>query len=186
MSAQIEPLLTNANLECMPQDGNRYELIEGEIYVSSAPNLRHQGISVNITTAFRYFLDENPIGKVYAAPGVIFSDYSGVIPDVVYFSNERRAEIAAGDRIYGAPDIIVEILSPGKENVERDRVFKRQLYGKYGVKEYWMIVPEERTIEVYRLARRTLKLAATLSESDTITSLQLPGFSCQVAKIFQS
>jgi Uma2 family endonuclease len=78
--------------------------------------------------SFGRYLDINPIGEVIPEAGVIFSDFSGVIPDVVYISNEQSKEIASGDRIKGAPDLIIEILSPGPENERRDRQVKRQLY----------------------------------------------------------
>ena len=91
MAAKLEPILTIADLDATPDDGNRYELIEGELYVSRAPGLKHQRISGNIFEAFRIYLRSNHIGEALATPGVIFSEYSGVIPDLIYISNERRA-----------------------------------------------------------------------------------------------
>ena len=82
MSAQAETLLTNKDLECLPDDGNRYELIEGELYVSTAPELIHQRSVGNIHFAFMNFLSKNPIGEILYGPGVILSDYDGVIPDL--------------------------------------------------------------------------------------------------------
>jgi len=185
MSTQIEPVLTVADLDCMPDDGNRYELIEGEIFVSRAPSLTHQLIVGNLIAVFRVYLDKYPIGMIVPGPGVIFSDLSGVIPDVVYVSKERRGEIASGERITGAPDIVIEIASPGAENEHRDRTVKRQLYGKYGVKEYWIIYPEKRGVEVYHLSKRALMLIKTLKDDDDITSPLLPGFTAQVSDIFR-
>src|SRR5947207_11659879 len=129
MAANIEPILTIADLDVMPDDGNRYELIEGELFVSCAPSLKHQVIVGNVDHLLRSYLDRNPIGMVVPGPGVIFSKFSGVIPDLIYISNKRWAEIA-GDRVEGAPDLIIEILSPGPENERRDRQVKRQLYRK--------------------------------------------------------
>lgn len=125
MAANLEPILTIADLDSMPEDGNRYEIIEGELFVSCAPSLLHQEIVANLMFFFQQYLRSNPIGKIFPGPGVIFSNFSGVIPDAVYISNERRAEIAAGDRVTGAPDLIIEILSPGADNERRDRHFKR-------------------------------------------------------------
>src|ERR671923_283430 len=99
MSTHIEPLLTNADLECLPDDGNRYELIEGELHVSTAPDLIHQRTCKRILIAFEKHLEQNPIGEIMFGVGVIFSDYDGVIPDLVYLSNDRRDEIATGERI---------------------------------------------------------------------------------------
>jgi Uma2 family endonuclease len=91
-----------------------------------------------------------------------------------------------GERIIGAPDIVIEIASPGAENEHRDRTVKRQLYGKYGVKEYWIIYPEKREAEVYHLNERTLTLVTTLKDEDDITSPMLPDFTAQISDIFRS
>ena len=120
-----------------------------------------------------------------ATLGVIFSEFSGVIPDIVFISNERREQIASAERIMGAPDLIIEIVSPGSENERRDRVAKRQLYGKYGVKEYWVVDPQQRTIEAYARVGRNLKLQTVLQEQDELTTSLLPGFSCKIADIFR-
>ena len=183
MAARIEPLLTIADLDSMPEDGNRYELIEGELFVSRAPSLTHQQIVFNFLLALGKYLEQKPIGKVWPGPGVIFSDFSGVIPDIIYISNERLDKIASGDRVAGAPDLVIEILSPGVENERRDRQAKRQLYGKYGVKEYWIVDSQKATIQIYRSAK--LRLAATLTRKDKLTSPLLPGFNCRVRDIFQ-
>jgi len=184
MTAKIDPMLTVADLEVMPDDGNRYEIIEGEIVVSRAPGLTHQSVSGNLFASIKNYLTQNPVGEVWATPGIVFNDFNGVVPDLVFVSAERRKEIAAGERITGAPELVIEIVSPGSENERRDRVIKRQLYAKFGVKEYWIVNPESRGIDIYRLEGQTLKLAATLGEDDDITSPLLPGYSCKVASIF--
>lgn len=183
MVAKIEPLLTIADIDSMPEDGNRYELIEGELFVSRAPSLEHQRLVDNLIVVIRDYLHKHPVGRVWSGPGVIFSDFSGVIPDLVFVSNERLKEIASGDRVAGAPDLIIEVLSPGAENAHRDRQAKRQLYRKYGVKEYWLVDAQKRAIEVYRSQR--FRLAATLGVKDQLTSPILPGFECPVREIFQ-
>jgi Uma2 family endonuclease len=186
MSTQIEPLLTIADLDAMPDDGNRYEIIEGELFVSRSPFLTHQRVSGNLFVRISNYLARNPIGEVLTTPGVIFSEFSSVIPDIVFFRNERRAEIACGERIAGAPDLIIEIVSPGSENERRDRVAKRQLYGKYGAREYWVIDPQQHTIDIYSRVGRNLKPQTVLQEPDELTSSLLPGFGCRVADIFRS
>lgn len=185
MSAQIEPLVTVNDLDTLPDDGNRYEVIEGELIVSRAPSLIHQSVSLNLSVSIKIFLSQNPIGEVWTTPGVIFSEFSGVIPDIVFVSSERRAEIASGERITGAPDLVIEIVSPGVDNERRDRIAKRQLYGKFGVKEYWVVNPYKRTIEVYLLEGRTLKLTATYTEQDELASSALNSFTCKVEDIFR-
>ncbi len=177
--------MTMADLEAMPDDGNRYEIIEGELFVSCAPGLTHQRVLGNILFLVRKYLEDKPIGEVLATPGLIFSDYSGVTPDVVFFTNQSRERIVSGERLNGAPDLVIEILSPGSENIRRDRVAKRQLYGKHGVLEYWMIDLEHRLVEIYRLRDKSLELIATLQDDDEIVTSALPGFSCTASEIFR-
>jgi Uma2 family endonuclease len=185
MATRIEPLMTVADLEAMPEDGNRYEVIEGELFVSRAPGLPHQIISGNIFASLWNYLEENPIGVVVTTPGLILSQYSGVLPDIVFFSHHRGAEIVERERLVAAPEIAIEILSRGTENIARDRVTKRQLYAKHGVKEYWIVDAENRAVEIYRLTDHSLELAAIMRSGDEITSSLLIGFSCPVAKIFE-
>ena len=184
MTKQIGPLLTVADLTLMPDDGNRYELIEGEILVSRAPSLKHQQIAGNLVADLTIYLRQNPIGAVWATPGVIFTQFSGVIPDIVFVRKERLAEIVVSERLAGAPDLVIEIVSPGADNARRDRVAKRQLYGRHGVQEYWIVDPENGTVEVYRLQQQLLDLVVILMAQDEITSPLLPGFSCLVSAIF--
>ena len=183
MSTQLDQQLTVDDLDLFPDDGNRYELIEGELFVSRAPRLFHQVVVANIIASVRPFLDRNPIGMIVPGPGVIFSQFSGVIPDVVFISNEQRGEIASGDKVTGAPALVIEILSPGAENARRDRIAKRHLYAKYGVKEYWIVDYKKRAIEVYVLVGEMLELSAVFADQDEITSSVLPGFSCRVQDI---
>jgi Uma2 family endonuclease len=186
MVAKIEPLMTIDDLEAMPEDGNRYEVIEGELFVSRAPGLPHQIVTANIVHQLMNYLDKNPIGRILPTPGLILSPFSGVIPDLVFYSHARGAEIIANDRLNAAPEIVIEILSPGRENISRDRIGKRQLYAKHGVSEYWIVDSENRSLEVYRLANQNLELATVLGNNDEVTSPSLPGFACSVSKIFES
>lgn len=186
MSARIEPLMTVDDLEAMPEDGNRYEVIEGELFVSCAPGLKHQIVSGNVIFAIKVFLQENPIGVVVATPGLILDLYSGVIPDVVFFSHQRGTEIIAKERLNAAPELVIEILSPGRPNIERDRVAKYQLYGKFGVKEYWIIDIDKSAVEISRTQGSTLALGGILTADDLVTSPLLPGFSCPVSHFFKT
>jgi Uma2 family endonuclease len=185
MSSRVEPILTVADLDAMPDDDNRYELIEGELFVSRAPGLNHQRILSNLLVAIRTYLDRHPIGEVVPGPGVIFSEISAVIPDLLFMSYENRDRIVLADRIKGAPDLVIEILSPGAENSRRDRIAKRRLYGKYAVREYWLVDPETRNIEVYSLHGETMRLLAGYSDSQELISDLLPGFVCRVESIFR-
>ena len=184
MSAKVEPLLTVADLEAMPDDGNRYELFEGEIFVSRAPSLSHQRVLINIVGLLLDYLKQNPTGEVLPTPGVIFDEFNSAIPDIVFITREQVNDIGSGERILKAPALAIEIVSPGKENARRDREVKRQVYGKFGVKEYWIANPELRALEIFRLKRRTLTLAATLTDEDEVSSPVLPGFKCKVSQVF--
>jgi Uma2 family endonuclease len=185
MSAKIEPLLTVADLDALPDDGNRYELFEGEITVSRAPSLSHQRVAGNLHAILRVYLDRNPIGEILLTPGVIFDEFNSAIPDAVFLNNEQVNNVGSGERIHEAPELVIEIVSPGRENARRDREVKRQVYGKHGVKEYWVADPERHALEIYRLEKQALKLAATLTDEDEITTPVLPGFRCQARQIFR-
>jgi Uma2 family endonuclease len=184
MAANIEPLLTIEDLDACPDDGNRYELIGGELFVSRAPGIPHQRALHNFQFEFELFLKSNPIGIIVPGTGAVFSDYDAVIPDLVFIRNERWVNVTTGPSITAAPDIVVEIVSPGNENRRRDLSVKRQLYAKYGVAEYWVIEPENRSVDVYRLHHQNLDRIATLTNDAELTSSILPGFHLKVSAIF--
>jgi Uma2 family endonuclease len=184
MVNKIAPLLTVADLDLTPDDGNRYELIDGELFVSRAPGIPHQRIIHNLQMALGAYLAHHPLGMLVPGPGVILSNMSGVIPDLVYVSQERQPEIAAGERVMGAPDLVIEVLSPGTENARRDREVKRQLYGRYGVPEYWIVDPERRAVEVYRPHQGSLECIGTFMDHDQVTSPLFPDFRLRVLDIF--
>jgi len=185
MASKIEPLMTIAELEAMPDDGNRYELIEGELFVSSAPGLTHQIVSDNIIYLIRRYLEQHPIGIVVSTIGLILSDYSGVIPDIVFFRFEDYDRLVSNERLHAAPELVVEILSRGSENIRRDRIAKHQLYAKYGVQEYWMVDRDQQTVEIHLLRNQSLEIAAKRQDHDVVTTPILPGFSCTAKQIFK-
>src|SRR6266540_6386796 len=177
MASRIEPLLTVADLDAFPDDdGNRYELIGGELFVSRAPGIPHQRVLHNLQMEFGSYLKANPIGILVPGAGAIFSDYDAVIPDLVFVGNERWDQVVTGEKFTGALDLVIEILSPGTQNRERDLSTKRQLYGKYGVKEYWIVDSENRAVIVLRLQRQTLEEIVRLQSDDELTSPLLSGF----------
>ena len=179
-------LLTIADWDALPYgDGNRYEIIEGELFVSRSPGIPHQIVSDNLIVLLRNFLRVNRIGTAISTPGLVLSEFSGVIPDLVYFSNESRQRVRSGDRLMSAPDIVIEILSKGAENTRRDRVVKRQLYAKHSVPEYWIIDCQNRAIEIYRLHGRSLELDTIFENGDELSTYSLPGFACGVSEIFE-
>ena len=184
MASRIGPLLTVADLDAFPDDGNRYELIEGELFVSRAPRFPHQLVLQNLQVALFIYLRSNPIGLLIPGPGAVFSEYDAVIPDLAFARHERWDKIVANDRFVEAPDLVVEVLSPGKENRERDVQAKRQLYGKYGVEEYWIVDPDHRLVLVYRLKGQALDEIVKLTHEDVLDSPILPGFRLNVGEIF--
>ena len=185
MSIASDLRLTNADLEAMPEDGNRYELIDGELYVSSAPSYLHQSILMNIGIAFNDYLREHPIGRVTPGVGVIFDEYDGVIPDLVFATNERIRKTLIGGRFRAAPEIVIEILSPGASNEKRDRHIKRSLFALKGDGEYWIVDPENRCVEVHRRNQAgDLVFEKTLMQCDELTCAALPGFSVRVDSLF--
>ena len=184
MASRIEPLLTVADLDVCPDDNNRYELIEGELFVSRAPGIPHQRVLHNLQMELGSYLRENPIGILVPGTGAIFSDFDAVIPDLLFVRSERWAEVASEQKITSAPDIVVEILSPGSENRRRDLSVKRQLYAKYGVKEYWIVDSEDQSLLIFHLHEQTLEEVATLRNIDEVTSPLLPGFRLKAGAVF--
>jgi Uma2 family endonuclease len=182
--AAIEPKLTVDDLALLPDDGKRYELHEGELLVSSVPSLFHQRIVTNSVLELGLYLRQNPVGQVVTTPGVIFDPFEAFIPDLVYISHERLAQIEHGGRLHGAPELIVEILSPGNDNRRRDEVIKRQTYGKFGVDEYWIVDGEARMIAQFRLHNGVLQPTATFHSDDSMWTSLLPNFTLAVGNIF--
>lgn len=182
---QLAERWTVADLELFPDDGQRYEIVDGELFVSRAAHHKHQAVGSRCIWALVDWNRSTELGQVLMTPGLIFSDADAVIPDVVWVSHERlaRLEDDAG-HLRGAPELVVEVLSPGALNERRDREAKRKLYSAYGVQEYWIIDWQARTVAVYRRQRARLQLIATLSNDDTLTSPTLPGFSLTVAQLF--
>ncbi len=179
------------DLDFMPDDTNRYELIGGKLFVSRAPHLDHQRTVTNILAVFIRYLDRNPLGEIFTTPGVIFSAKDAVIPDLVFATHETIKKNVAGEnekfdgKFIAAPELMIEILSYGKQDVKRDRIFKRQLYGDYGVREYWVVDGLFNTIEVYRLNENGLDLIKRFEINETIETPLLPDFSLKLKDIFK-
>jgi Uma2 family endonuclease len=184
MAARIEPLLTVADLDSCPDDNNRYELIDGELFVSRAPGIPHQRALLNLEVALSNYLSGHPIGILVPGAGAIFSSHDAVIPDLVFVRNERWPEVVSNNKFTAGLDLVIEILSPGKENRERDLLVKRQLYAKYGISEYWVVDRENRLVEVYKLELDRLRSIATFRDSEEITTELLPGFRLTVSAVF--
>jgi Uma2 family endonuclease len=122
---------------------------------------------------------------VLSEPGVIFSRHDAVEPDVAWLRLARRAAIEAADgHLHGAPELVVEVLSPGAANERRDREVKRDLYARHGVNEYWILDWRAQTASIYRRVGDALPLVVTLGREDVLTSPLLPGFAVTVRDLF--
>ena len=186
MASNIKHLITVADLDALPDDdGNRYELIEGELFVSCAPGLPHQLVLHNVQVELEIYLRQNRVGRLAPGPGAVFSNYDAVIPDLVFVTNARWDSIVVNERFVGAPDLVIEIISPGSENRSRDLQTKRRLYGKYGVKEYWVVDVDNRSVLIFRLRREGLEEVSLLRNDDNISSPFLPGLELKLGAVFK-
>lgn len=176
---------TSTDLETLPDDGKRYEIIDGELYTSRQPHWYHQVTCGQVFALLQGWSKQTGTGYANLAPGVIFADDEDVAPDVVWVSKERLATALGADgKLHAAPELAVEVLSPGTTNERRDRAAKLKLYSQRGVHEYWIVDWRARQVEVHRRTETWLHLVATLYEADLLESPLLPGFGCRVRTLF--
>ena len=178
---------TTRDLPVFTDDGGRHEVLDGELYVSSAAHYNHQRVYGRLYSRMDRWSEQTNAGEAILTPGVIFSNETGVIPDLIWVSNARRAQTFDPDgRIYGAPELVVECLSPGWSNENRDRMQKLAVYSRYNVSEYWIVDWRAKTIEVYRRESETHPLVKTITlhETDTLQTPLLPAFEVALAPIF--
>lgn len=172
---------TSSDLLALPDDGKRREIIDGVLHVSPQPHFYHQVVCGRFGGPL-----ENSPGLTVCAPGIIFAEDEEVAPDVVWVSHARLATILHGGKLYGAPELVIEVLSPGSKNINRDRTAKLGLYSRRGVDEYWITDWPQHRVEVYRRENGQLVLVATLGPGDTLTSPLLPGFALPLDRLFAS
>jgi Uma2 family endonuclease len=178
--------LTYDDLLAMPDDGLRHEIIDGVLYVSPSPGLPHQFALGKLYQAVANFLDANPVGEVYLAPfDVVFTRHDVVEPDLLFITTERLAVLTERN-VSGAPDLVVEVLSPSTRRV--DLTLKRALFEREGVKEYWIVDPIHGTVEVSRREGERLVACEALSRAhgDVLKSPLLPGFEIAVVRVFRA
>jgi Uma2 family endonuclease len=177
--------LTYDDFALFPDDGRRHELIDGEHHVTPAPNLRHQVISRNLFRALDAMAHQERRGQVFYAPlDVVLTRHDVVEPDLIYVSAGRR-EILTSPNVQGAPDLVVEILSPSSRR--QDELLKRDLYEGSGVAEYWIVDPDAETVKVLRRGDGPLfarPLLLTRRDGDTLTTPLLPGLELPLAAVF--
>lgn len=176
------PPCTVEDYKLMPETGPRYQLVEGDLLMAPAPNRYHQDISRNLEYLLLRFLEENPIGILYHAPFDVYLDDINVLqPDIAVILTANRG-ILTDAGAEGAPDFIVEILSPKTRRIDLDP--KKKVYGRCGVKELWMIDPEPQRVEVFELPRSTDQPAHVWGIDSTLTSPLFPGLAISAARVF--
>ena len=171
---------TYADLEAFPDDGLRREIIDGELFVTPAPYLRHQRILRELAWMFMTYLKAHGGGEMLFAPAdVVFSDTNVVEPDLLFVPDDRRG-ILTDKNIQGSPALVVEVAS----DTRMDRVRKRGLYERFGVPEYWVADPEADRIEVYRLTQDGYAKPVIFEPPETLLYDRLPGLSIDLAALF--
>ena len=163
----------------------QYQLLDGEMIPASSPTERHQAIAMNLAMTLQTFVRSNSLGRVRFAPlDVVLSDHDVAQPDILFVSNSR-SDIVTEPNIQGAPDLVVEILSPG--TAYYDKGYKQALYGRHGVREYWVVDPGTETVEVLVAGDEVqgLSLQATYSVAQTLVSPLLEGLTIDLQEIFR-
>lgn len=177
---------TTEDLKLLPESSNRYEIIDGHLLMTRAPHWKHQKVIGQAYQILNVWSGTSQLGQAVPTPGVIFDDADNVIPDVIWISNERLATgVDEEGHFTIAPELIIEVLSPGTQNEKRDRETKLKLYAERGVQEYWILDWRIQQLEVYRRQDALLRLVATLFTQDRLTSPLLPEFDCAVAEFFR-
>jgi Uma2 family endonuclease len=164
----------------------RYELLDGDLVMVPAPTVLHQAVSRNLEFLLIQFVREHQSGRVFYSPiDVVFGAGKGrevAQPDIVFIGNDQL-DIIAEQEIQGAPHLVVEILSPGTE--ERDQGYKKVLYGRYGVQEYWIVDPKAEILKLFRLTTTGLQFQAQFVKDGTFNSLLLPDLSFPLTEIYR-
>ena len=161
-------------------DGNRYELIGGKLIMVPRPRLRHQEIVSGFTAEIRSFLKQNPIGKVFHEVDVYLGG-KVVGPDILFIAKDRM-DIANELNIQGAPDLVIEVLSPSTGR--HDRKEKSKLYFNNGVKEFWIADPDEKLVEVFIAGEKDWRWGGIFDEEDVLMSTLLPGLEIKLKDVF--
>jgi Uma2 family endonuclease len=178
---QIETF-TAADYRSMPEDGKRYQLIEGELIVAPAPNTFHQFVQRNLLTLLQNYLLQNPIGSVLGAPcDVYLDDHNVYQPDLLYLTREHVTRIQH-EGIHGAPDLAIEILSPSTAGLDRR---KRGHFAAAGTVEFWQIDPALRQIQRFVFSENVAKPVVLIDEPETFSSPLFPNLTIATSEVFR-
>jgi Uma2 family endonuclease len=153
-------VLTYEDYVLLPNDGKRYEILEGELSVTPAPSTKHQTASVNLLVLLSQYIKQRDLGKLFHAPIDLILESTSVLQPDLLFVSKARQQIITERAIEGAPDLVVEILSPTTSRT--DRVTKAQIYSRHSVPAYWIVDTEREAIEIYRLEADGYRLTVTL------------------------
>ena len=179
MSLRTTSPFTYEDFVHFPDDGQRYELVDGEVYVTPSPSTCHQDIVLRLARRIADHLDRHGGGRVYVSPlDVVLSSTDVVEPDVVFVAEADAGKITRSN-IQGAPTLAIEVLSDPRH----DRVRKRRLYARFGVPEYWIVDPDGDRVEVHRLEDGGYGAPIVFEPGATITSALLPGLEIDVADL---
>lgn len=159
----------------------RYELLRGELVMTPSPSTHHQRIVRNLLELLNEFIQANQLGEVYTAPLDVVLGEDVVQPDLLFISHQR-AGIIQPEEIRGAPDLVIEILSPS--TAERDRTYKRTLYARHGVQEYWLVDPETKSIEVLSLDKSGYRTSGCFEGKQPVASPLLAGLTMRPDQVF--
>ncbi len=182
MGTEVIPKLSFEEFRQLPVDGKRYELVRGEVHVTPAPATRHQAVVQNLSGNLWPFVIKNHLGEVWTAPlDVRLSGDTALQPDLVFISN-ARAGIIQENWIAGAPDLVVEVLSPS--TAAYDRATKLPVYAEAGVPEVWLIDSQAKTVEVLKLQGKKYFVEATHARDQVLTSTLFPGWQLPLRDLF--
>jgi len=172
------------NLEILEGDTGIYELIKGEIVKRSSPNTPHQRVCANLFLQLGMYNLQKKVGEFFFAPYDVYLDEynAGIQPDILFVSHERNFVIRENNGVVGAPDLVVEILSKGTTN--KDRGDKKDIYEQFAVREYWIVDPQNRSIEVYRIENNRYRLYSFAEEEGVVKSSVLEGLELEVGLVF--
>lgn len=174
---------TYADYQQLPDDGRRYEIIQGVLFVTNAPNMDHQFTVTALAAEFYHFVKAQKLGRVFVAPcEVHLSEVSKPVQPDIFFIRQERAPKPDAPFFAGAPDLIVEVVSPS--SIRLDRVTKFTEYEQTGVSEYWIVDPRARIVEVYVLSHGEYALLSTFKDEDTIQSQVLAGIAIVANSLF--
>ena len=178
----VRPRVSYADLERAPEDGRRYELYDGEVFVVPSALLKHQIVQHVVAEMLRVYAREHGGLAADSPIDIVFSEYDVLQPDVIYFTPARAHLIDANRVIRHAPDLCVEVLSPSTAATDRGK--KMQMFARYQVPEYWIVDPASETIEIYALRASGYDLQLTAAGEDEVSSAVLPGHTFSVRSIF--